>query len=1111
MRGAGNSANRTLSSIASKEPHRMSYRTFTSALIAAAALLLAAAAPAAAAPAWHLYANANTNAEAGGEIEYFTQFTNIGDETANGTGGEPIELSLALPPEASVDKVGAVFPGFGFLDSSELEAFLGWSCSGDGPVAPGVEGARNVTCQIPDEVEPHISYPLSPIVKADVDGAATGTLESVFSLGGAGVASTVSTFEATRIAAGEPPFGIEVFDGAVTDPAGDAYTQAAGHPFVATTTIDYNTATHSNPAIGPMTPIAATKTLEVELPPGFVGDPTVVPTCTVGELVGGDNRPTCPSGSQVGTTMIRIGFGSAASKFLGPLPVFSLEPPRGVPARFGMNVLGSIVMLEAAVRSEGDHGLTIRAENIPSGLVVSGTDVTFWGVPADASHTPERSCPGALPPEHFQFSPDDVKTCASGLPLRPLLRNPTSCTEVGEGLTTGLRADSWKEPGSFDSGSFVSHEAPGYPRSEANWGPEVGVTGCGKVPFDPGFDAIPAAGAQAGEPAGFAFDLSLPQSSDPVSTGQSDLKKAVVTLPKGLRVNPSSAQGLGACTLAQANLDSRGPANCPDSAKIGSLELETPLLDHTMNGSIYLAKQFDNPFDSLLAIYLAVKDPESGVNLKLPGEVSPQADGQLIATFDDQPQLPFDNLHLEFKGGPRAPLSMPKTCGTYEIDSTFTGWNGKAVNVTSPFTVNQGCAGQGFDPKLQAGTANPLAGASSPFVLRLTRSDADQELSGIEAKMPLGLTGYLKGIPYCPQSAIDAAKAMGNPGQGASVLASPPCSEASQVGNVVVGAGAGTNPFYLDTGKAYLAGPYKGAPLSIAFVTPAVAGPFDLGNVVVQAALNVDPVSTQITAISDPLPSILHGIPLQLRDVRVSLDRPRFTLNPTSCEEKSIEAKVTSTQGATATPSSRFQVVECASLGFKPRLAFNLKGKTARGGFPALRAVYRPRRGDANLRDLVVRFPRSEFVEQSHFRTLCTRVQFAAEACPKGSIYGKVTATTPLLDEPLKGPVYLRSSNNKLPDAVLDLNGQIDAEVAIRIDSVRGALRATVTEAPDVPITKVVLRMQGGKKGLFVNSRDICARSFLASVQMDGQNGAISDSTPQLRASCTQKVSKGRR
>ena len=528
-----------------------------------------------------------------------------------------------------------------------------------------------------------------------------------------------------------------------------------------------------------------------------------------------------------------------------------------------------------------------------------------------------------------------------------------------------------------------------------------------------------------------------------------------------------------------------------------------------------MAAPHDNPFDSLLAIYIAVDDPKSGVVVKLPGHV--QADpqtGQLTATFDDNPQLPFEDFTLDFLGGPRAALATPQTCGDFTTTTDLKPWseNGDA-HPSDSFAIDSGpsgspCASPGGKPNrpaFSAGTVNPVAGAYSPFVLRLSREDGSQRLASVDTGLPPGLVGKLAGIPYCPEAAIAAAAAR----TGSAETTAPSCPAASRVGTVNVGAGAGPQPYFAQ-GAAYLAGPYKGAPLSLALVTPAVAGPYDLGTVVVRAALYVNPVTAQITAKSDPIPTILEGIPLDLRSVVLTADRPGFTLNPTNCEPMAVAGAAFSVLGQTALLSSRFQVGGCGRLGLKPRLYTRLFGGTKRGAHPKLRAVLMPRPGQANLARAAVTLPRSEFLDQANIRTVCTRVQFAANACPQGAIYGRAVAFTPLLDQPLSGPVYLRSSSHKLPDLVLDLHGQIEIEASARIDSKNKGIRTTFEAIPDAPLSKLVLYMKGGKKkGLLVNSRNICTKAYRATANLKGQNGRKKTLKPQLKnGKCKKKKGK---
>jgi hypothetical protein len=922
-------------------------------------------------------------------------------------------------------------------------------------------------------------------------------------MGRFGLALAVALLGASfYVASAHAAFGITKFDGETSaNQAGDPFTQAGGHPYAASTTIAFNQTTDSKGLPVPDEPV---RQVMVELPPGFIGNPLATPTrCTEAELSGGKEISigVCPDSSQVGITTLDLGdFG------VFTVPVYNMVPTPNEPAQLGIRFVTTDVHIDTRVSAvDGIYKVVGELNNISNTLPLLSSTLTLWGVPADPSHDAQRgectnpSGPGGL--------------CPANAPLKPFVTMPTACTPAGTGLETSLQAEAWPvipgTPGNTDEASFFSHLPPGLPTP----GPQQGPTGCDNEPFDPSISLQPTSHA-ADSPTGLHVDLSIPQAGLEVPGGiaSSHLKDAIVELPKGMSVNPSSADGLGACTSAQIGLGSDGDAQCPDSSKIGSLEIETPLLSDPVTGSVYVAAQKDNPFGSLLAIYIVAKGP--GFVIKLPGHVEAKPDGQLVTSFDDNPQVPFSAMHLDFFGGARAALRTPPTCGTYTTNVKLTPWSGTApVDLTSSFEVTSGpngspCPSSKFAPKLSAGTANPVAGLYSPFALRLTREDAEQELRGVSVSLPPGLVGKLAGIPYCPDSAL--ASIPSAEGSGAAQLASPSCPPASLVGTVSAGAGAGIAPFYVNTGRVYLAGPYKSAPLSLAVVTPAIAGPFDLGNVVVRTALKVDPSTAQIEAVSDPIPNILDGIPLDIRDVRVAVSRPDFTLNPTSCNPMAFGGLASSALGATAPLSERFQVGSCASLDFAPKLSLRLLGGARRSDHPRLRAVLRAKGGDANIARTVVALPHSEFLDQGHIRTVCTRPQFAADQCPAGSVYGHARAISPLLDQPLEGPVYLRSSSNPLPDLVIALHGQVDIDLDGRIDSVRGGIRTTFDAVPDAPVSKFVLTMEGGKKGLLVNSRNLCEAPSFAVVKLDGQNGKTADQRPRMNNSCGRKAKKAR-
>ncbi len=1000
---------------------------------------------ASAAPVWSLTALSNTTAAPGGTLEYAVTARNIGDEP---TDLSTYELTVTLPP------------GLKGLSSAE----------GGGLSCPGIADATVITCTGENYITFATTLPATVTLVVSVDPAATGVLTSRFSIEGGGAPEPASTVDPVRISSTPPGFGIDAFDAAATDAAGEPMTQAGGHPSTLRTSIDFNTFTDPSPAVGRLRTVEAVKDILVDLPPGFLGNPTAADRCTIADLTNVDSGDSpaalCSPTSQIGTTTVTHSgtpdLNGTSPVVLGPVPVYNMVPPPDVPARFGFVTARVLVLIDAKPRSGGDYGITARVTNVSEGLAIVGTTLELWGVPADPSHTDERACYGQVIP--LVGGP----TCPSGAELRPFFRNPTSCTPDGVGLVTRLHLDSWQHPGLWQEGSFVSHLLPGYPLAPQDWGPSVGIHGCGAVPFTPAFEAQPSAGQSAGAPGSMSFDVSVPQADTVEGISQSDLRSTVVTLPQGVRVNPSSADGLQGCSSAQIALASEAAPTCPDGAKIGTVQIDTPLLEEPVKGHLFLAAPFDNPFDSLVAVYIVAG--ARGVTLKLPGRVSLGEDGRITTSFDNTPQLPFSNLHLELKTGPRAPLSVADRCGQYTTHAVLSGWSGSVVEQSSSFALNHNASGRPcppeFSPSLHAGVENPLAGAHSSFGLQVKRSDEDQEISSLQTTMPPGLSAVLKGVPV-----------------------------GSQVGTLSVGAGAGSNPFYIDSGRVLLGGPYKGAPLSLLFSVPALAGPFDLGLVEVRAAVRVDPQTAQVTVDSDPLPQMLQGIPLSVRDIRVEIDRPDFILNPTNCDEMRVEATLTSTEGLTASPAERFQLAECANLGFKPKLALRLHGGTHRNDYQGLSAtVTYPKRGKySNIARAAVTLPHAAFLEQNHIRTVCTRVRFAADACPAGSVYGRARARTPILGYPLRGPVYLRSSNNPLPDLVAKLRGPdsqpIEIDLAGRTDSVKGALRNTFAVVPDTPVERFHLELFGGKRALIVlSSDDYCAKNHRADVRLEAHD-----------------------
>jgi hypothetical protein len=863
-------------------------------------------------------------------------------------------------------------------------------------------------------------------------------------------------------------FGIENFDGEVIQEGGEAATQAGSHPYEAGTEFDVNF--HEEPGLcfpECQVPDGNFKDVQVDLPAGLVGNPNALPKCSLAVFLTGltifGSQSNCPPNTAIGLSTLK---GNVVFLPLTAV-VYNLEPVSNEPARFGFRALTAGVALDASIRTGGDYGTTVTIPEASQGLPVTGSELNFWGVPGDSSHDVWRGAP-------FEG------------PVRPFLSNPTSCTGP---VLTNLRMNSWQEPNNYQEASFLSHNPAFEP---------VGTDGCDKVPFAPSLN-LQSEPPSAASPTALSATLHVPQHNEnPNGLISSHLKKAAVKLPPGVTVNAAAAAGLGGCSEAQFGLDNANPVNCPGDSRIGLGEIVSPLLTEPLTGSIYLAQQNANPFGSLLAIYYVVE--AQGVTIKIAGKIDTDPNtGQVTATFDNNPQLPFSDFKLDFFGGPGGVLVNPSDCGDKTYTSTIDGWSGKTANTTDSFSVNQNCSTGGFNPGFSAGTTQPVAGSYSPLGVDVTRNDGEQNVSAIGVTLPKGVAAKIAGVPLCPE----ANAAAGN------------CPATSQVGAVNIAAGTGPEPVWVpQPGKAptavYLTGPYKGQPYGLVFRVPVQAGPFDLGTVSVRAAISVNPDTAQVSVASDSLPQILQGIPIDYRHIHIGIFRAGFTVNPTNCQEQATASTIVSDTGAAVTPASRFQVGSCGNLGLKPKLFTRIWGKTNRGAHPKFRAVLEPRSGDANLGRIALTLPRSEFLDQAHIKTICTRVQFAANACPQASVYGWAKARTPLFDQMFEGPVYLRSSNNKLPDLVAALKGPVAFNLAGRIDSKNKGIRTTFESPPDVPVSKFILYMKGGSKGLLVNSRNICNQKYRSNANMRGQNGRKKTLKPVLKNSRCKKGKKSK-
>lgn len=852
-------------------------------------------------------------------------------------------------------------------------------------------------------------------------------------------------------------FGISSFSFGTLDQAGQPYVQAGGHPYTLNTSFEINPSTP-----GGASPDANVKDIQTGLPPGLIGDPTAVPRCSRPDF----SRFQCAAATQVGVIHLN---GEA-------FPLSNLIPPAGVPAELGALVNGVVAAyIDVTVRAGSDYGLTANVVNASAMRGVKTIAVTLWGVPAEGAHDGERQCPFASGAHSSYQAPP----CPSTVPAKPFLRNPTSC--LGSQMAD-IRADSWQEPGSF---------------VEAHAG-VLAMSGCEKLDFSPSLTVAPEA-SSADSPTGISLDIHVPQNTNPAGLAEADLKDATVAFPEGVTVNPSSASGLEGCSMRQVDVKGPEPAACPDASKIGAVEIDTPLVDHPLLGGVYIARQGENPFGSLLAIYIAVDDPQTGVVVKLPGEVSlDRRTGRIEVLFRENPQLPFEDLKLRLFGGQQAVLATPQACGTYTATSSLIPWSapqsGGSAAPSYPMQITSGpggsaCGPQAFAPVLVAGTPANSAGSFSPFAFTLSRQDGEQALGAIAAKLPPGLAGRLSGVPECASTQAETGE----------------CPSSSKVGNVTVVAGVGSLPITLpEAGKpqdpVYLTGPYNGAPFGLAIVVPAEAGPFNLDDgghpVVVRAGIYVDPHTAQVSIVSGPIPSMLQGIPLDIRAIHLDIDREAFTFNPTNCSPMKIEGTITSTQGATAAVSSRFQAAECRTLPFKPTLTATTSAKTSRRTGASLHVTVKSGAGQANLERVRVLLPKRLPSREDTLKLACTEAQFNADpaGCPAGSKVGTAMARTPVLPVPLSGPAYFVSRGGAgFPDLVLVLQGD-----GVTIDLVghtfinkAGITSSTFGSVPDVPVTRFDLNLpEGPHSALSAAGRGLCSGALVMPTTIVGQNGA---------------------
>jgi hypothetical protein len=847
-------------------------------------------------------------------------------------------------------------------------------------------------------------------------------------------------------------------------------TTAGGHPDLSTSFTLHNP---GNPE--------AVQNVIFNAPEGLFGNPYAITHCTSSDFA----LEQCPSNSQAGLITVY-----AASGLLGTAPIFDVEPQADQTALFAFVVptLNIPINIPVAVRTGTDYGLRFTVQDISQSTPLAGADLTFWGFPADSNHDAQRFPKGAPGSPSNCLGLADASCVGTpvptSIPVHPLTDNPTTCAGP---LTTSLTVQTYQDPG------HPTTEQSSYPAT----------TDCDREVFNPVLYASPTTN-QTDSPSGLDLELSAPQFLSRAAA-PSQIKSVSVTMPPGFTINPDAADGQSACTDAQANFGTEASAQCPDNSKIGTFAIGTQALPGPLTGAIYIGQP--QPGNQYRLFLIA---DGFGIHAKLVGSALPDPlTGQLTIDFGNLPQVPFDNFQLHLFASDRGLMATPTQCTLYPVTAPFFPWNSTLADQTSSqiFGLNSGpngtrCPGvtRPFNPRLVAGTWSPVAGSFSDFTLKLDRDDGDQFLGDLNFKMPPGFTGDLRGISYCPEGAIAAAAQ----NLGRSEQATPSCPSSSQIGTTNVAAGPGSHPFHA-VGKMYFAGPFKGAPLSLAAVTPALAGPYDYGVVVVRVALHIDPLTAQVSAVSDTVPAIIGGIPIRMRSIQVNIDKPNFTINPTNCSASTVDSQGIGDQGTIADFSSYFNVVNCAALPFKPKMTMRQVGRkgTNRSQNPQLQFDLRTRPGDANIESLAVTLSHAFEIDQRHLGNICSEKELTAKECAGRTAIGKATTTTPLLDQPLSGSVYAVSGSGGLPRLAFILNGQVKLVPRADTKTTRsGQLKTTVPVVPDAPIGHFRLTVFGGKTGYLINTRNICKHTPVTQIAYTGQNGKTSSQKAPIKTTC---------
>ena len=1079
------------------------------ALFAALLLVSMTAAPAFAAPSawWRLNSTAEpSNIPPGGKSTIVVTAVNVGDAEVAGSSRE-VKLVDTLPHGLKATEIHGT-AGVGGAGEGDRGAL---ACSAAAEAAAGVLECAFKSAD--GNLRPF--EPLEVTIAVEAEAGAPATVENAVAASGGqaslegvlgGEVPVASVKEPVTVSAAAVAFGVEHYELDAENEGGSLDTQAGSHPYQLTTTVDLNGLEKVSVGESQLARPALVKDLNFKLPAGLVGNPNVGEACTESEFSYVEHKESansCPADTAIGAAVVTINEPKFFHVHTVQVPVFKLVPARGEPARYGFMALGVPVVLDTSVRTGSDYGVTVTVSNIPETTAFMRSVVTFWGVPGEPSHDVSRGWACLRDEAGCLVSPAER--------YLPFLAMPTSC----EGpLQTSVEVDAWNEPAGQPLQAFAPTEAM------------PGLTGCEKLPFGASISVAPDV-QSASTATGLNVAVHVPQeaSLNPTGLADGDLKEIAVTLPEGVALNPAGADGLEACSEEQIGFEgveahtgrdlfSDAEAECPDASKIADVKIKTPLLANPLEGSVYLATPAPlgeggmNPFGSLVAQYLVAKDPVSGVLVKLPGEVRLSPSGQIEATFKYNPELPFEEAELHFFGEDRSPLATPASCGSYTTNATFTPWSGEEpVNSSSDFEILTGPNGGPcpnplpFAPSLDAGTINNQAGAFSQLTTTINREDGNQSIKQVQLQMPNGLTGLLSGVKLCGEGEANAGT----------------CGPESQIGETTVSVGIGNDPFTVTGGRVYITGPYEGAPFGLSIVNPAKAGPFDLEKgtpcdcVVVRAKIEVNPHTAALTITTDsasgpyPIPRIIDGIPLQIRHVNVTINRPGFTINPTNCSSMAVTGTISSSEGSSSGVSAPFQVTNCATLAFAPKFSVSTSGRTSKADGASLTTKLSypnaPQGTQVDIAKVKVDLPKQLPSRLTTLQKACTNAQFELNPanCPAASKIGYAVVHTPLLPVPLEGPaIFVSHGGEAFPSLTMVLQGE-----NVRIDLVgttfiskAGITSTTFKAVPDQPFSTFELVLPEGKYSALAANGDLCTSKLAMPTAFVGQNGAeIHEST----------------